>query len=92
MPHSASAGFWANYRALPVELQRLADNQSELLKRDPAHPSLRFKKIGERRGRELWSARVTLGYRALAAKRADTFVWFWIGEHKTYEKLIGSGD
>jgi hypothetical protein len=91
MRHRATAGFWANYKALPVEVQRLADKQYDLLKRDPAHPSLRFKKIGDLRGRELWSARVTLGCRALAAKRGDAFVWFWIGNHKTYDKLIGSG-
>jgi hypothetical protein len=35
-----------------------------------------------------WSARVTLNYRALALKRPDGFLWFWIGDHKTYEELI----
>jgi len=34
------------------------------------------------------SARVTLNYRALALKRPDAFLWFWIGDHKSYEELI----
>ena len=92
MRHRATAGFWADYNALPAEVRHLADKQYELLKNSPSHPSLGFKKIGELRGRELWSARVTLGYRALAAKKPDGFVWFWIGGHSTYEKLISHGD
>jgi hypothetical protein len=27
-------------------------------------------------------------YRALALKRVDGFLWFWIGDHKSYEELI----
>jgi len=49
---------------------------------------LQFKKVGERQGVEIWSARVTLSYRALAIKRADGYLWFWIGTHETYEVLI----
>jgi hypothetical protein len=49
---------------------------------------LQFKKVGERSGQEIWSSRVTLSYRALAIKRADGYLWFWIGDHKTYDKLI----
>jgi hypothetical protein len=29
-----------------------------------------------------------LSYRALAIKREDGYLWFWIGDHKTYDKLI----
>jgi hypothetical protein len=59
-----------------------------LLKANPQHPSLQFKKIGERQGQELWSARVTLNYRVLALKRPYGYLWFWIGGHETYEILI----
>ncbi len=55
---------------------------------NPQHPSLQFKKLGERLGQEIWSARVTLNYRALAIKRADGYLWFWIGDHNTYDSLI----
>jgi len=32
------------------------------------------------------SARVTLNYRAVRSKRADGFLWFWIGDHKARER------
>jgi len=54
---------------------------------NPSHTSLHFKKLTERNGREIRSARVTLKYRALAAKLGNDYVWFWIGEHGTYDDI-----
>jgi len=88
MEHRATEGFWRGYEALPLEIRNRADKQFALLKSNSQHPSLQFKKVGESRGQEVWSARVTLNYRALALRRADGFLWFWIGDHKTYEQLI----
>jgi hypothetical protein len=83
MNHFATPGFWYWYRQLPESIRELADKNFELLKNDPQHPSLRFKKIGE-----LWSARVGRGFRALARSRDEGMVWFWIGDHAGYERLI----
>jgi hypothetical protein len=88
MVHRASADFWVDYDALPTEVRTRADKQFALLKENPYHPSLQFKKIGERKGREIWSARVTLRYRALAVKLPDRYLWFWIGEHSVYDERI----
>lgn len=87
--HNASADFWQAYRGLPQEIRGRADKQFSLLKANPQHPSLQLKKIGERHGHEIWSARVTLNYRALAIRRPTGFLWFWIGDHRTYDSLIG---
>lgn len=84
MTHRASPRFWQAYNALPSEIQRLADENFELLKRDPRHPSLRLKKVGR-----FWSARVGLHYRALAVQEDAELVWFWIGHHDAYDRLIG---
>jgi len=65
-----------------------ADKQFALLKLNPQHPSLQFKKVGDRLGHEIWSARVTLSYRALAIKRPDGYLWFWIGNHEAYDTII----
>jgi uncharacterized protein (UPF0147 family) len=46
MRHRASRKFWEYYNALPKNVQRLADQNYEMLKRDPKHPSLHFKKAG----------------------------------------------
>lgn len=84
MNHTALPEFWYHYRKLPREVQALADKQFELLKANPWHPSLHFKKIGD-----LWSVRVGLHYRALAlAEPPDGVVWFWIGSHGDYDHLI----
>jgi hypothetical protein len=71
--HSASPRFWAAYEALPASIRKLADANFVLLKRDPRHPSLQFKKVGR-----YWSVRVGLRYRALAVETDDTCLWFWI--------------
>lgn len=86
--HRASAEFWKDYHALPAEIRERADKQFALLKANPRHPSLQFKKLTERAGRDLWSARVTLNYRALAVRVDEDYVWFWIGKHDAYETMI----
>jgi hypothetical protein len=88
MVHRTNADFWNDYQSLPIHIRARADKQFELLKSNPQHPSLQFKKIGERRGQEIWSARVTLKYRALSIRLADEYLWFWIGEHNVYDALI----
>ena len=86
MTHHASRRFWVHYRALPSEVQRLADANYQLLRANPAHPSLQLKKIGRFR-----SVRIGLHYRALAVDSAsDDLVWFWIGHHSDYDRLIKS--
>jgi hypothetical protein len=82
--HYASPEYWQSYRALPVSIQRLADRCFEQLKRDPKYPSLHFKKVGR-----FWSARVGAHYRAVGVESTDGIVWFWIGPHAQYDKLIG---
>ena len=88
MLHRAGAEFWQEYRKLSQGIRARADKQFSLLKINPSHPSLQFKKLGDRHGQEIWSARVTLSYRALAIKRSDGYLWFWIGDHRTYDALI----
>lgn len=83
MRHLTTARFWQLYEKLPAAVQRLADKSFELLKADPRHPALRFKKIGQ-----LWSSRVGAHYRALATAEEDAYVWFWIGSHDDYDRLL----
>ena len=87
MTHRANADFWSDYDSLSSEIRARADKQFALLKSNPQHPSVQFKKIGNRNGQEIWSARVTRQYRALAVKLEDDYVWFWIGEHDRYDSI-----
>jgi hypothetical protein len=82
--HFASPDFWFHYRQLPPEIRDLADKNFELLKQNLRHPSLRLKKVGI-----FYSARVGLHYRALAKERSEGLVWFWIGHHSEYDRLLG---
>ena len=83
MKHSASPGFWAAYEALPPPIRELADANFALLKRNLRRPSLQFKKVGR-----FWFARVGLRHRALAVETDDGYLWFWIGSHADYDRLI----
>lgn len=85
MKHFASADFWGCYKELPQPVREIADKNFRLLKEDLNHPSLHLKKIGRFR-----SVRVGLKYRALAVEIDEGFVWFWIGTHTEYDKLISS--
>jgi hypothetical protein len=82
--HFASSRFWRSYRSLPKDIQQLADRCYDLLKSSPTHRSLHFKKVGQ-----YWSARVGLHYRALAVESGTDLVWFWIGSHADYDRLVG---
>lgn len=55
----------------------------QLLKTNPWHPSLHFKKVGR-----LWSVRVGINYRALAVEDGKDYIWVWIGAHDEYERMI----
>ena len=83
MKHFANSFFWEAYDNLPKSVQNIADKNYELLKTNPKHPSLHFKKVGV-----YWSVRVGLRYRALAVESDNDMVWFWIGSHAAYDKLI----
>jgi hypothetical protein len=84
MRHFASPAFWEAYRRLPESVRALADKNYTLLKQNPQHPSLHLKKMGR-----FWSVRVGSRYRSLAVEIDGGLLWFWIGSHADYDRLIG---
>ena len=83
MKHRAAPDFWPCYRSLPDEVRDLADKSFALLKSDPRHPSLHFKKVDK-----LWSVRVGARHRAVGVGLPDGVLWFWIGTHAEYDRVI----
>ena len=83
MSHYASPSFWKAYEKLPEKVKNIANKNFLLLKKDFNHPALCLKKVGK-----YWSARVGIGYRALAIEVDEGYLWFWIGSHASYDKLI----
>lgn len=86
MNHRTLPRYWQYYAQLPKDIQALADNNFKLLKANPYHPSLHFKKVGKRK--QLWSVRVSADYRALGREKPDGVLWFWIGTHAEYNRLL----
>jgi hypothetical protein len=54
----ATKGFWDCYNNLQPDIRQTADKSFNLFKKNPHHPSLKFKRI-----RELYSVRIGLHYR-----------------------------
>ncbi len=81
--HRTTARFWKCFEKLPKPVQRISKKNFWLLKADPSHQSLRFKKVGK-----FWSTRIGMDYRALAVEDGSDFIWVWIGTHDEYERMI----
>jgi hypothetical protein len=85
LSHGASPRFWRAFEQLSPELQKLARENYEVLKSNPQHPSLHFKRVGR-----YWSVRVGSSHRALGTDSPEGILWFWIGTHEEYKRLIKS--
>ena len=84
MKNFTTPRFWRHYHLLPPEVQKVADKNFQLFRSDTQHPSLHF----ERKKPDLWSVRAARGHRALARQLDDNLIWFWIGPHDEYERLL----
>jgi hypothetical protein len=87
MNHFTLPRFWQHYNSLPENVRQLADKNYQLLRDNPFHPSLHFKKVGNKN--HLWSVHIGIHYRALGLDKSEGVIWFWIGTHAEYNKLIG---
>lgn len=81
--HRATPRFWRCYEKLAAKERGHADRAFALLRENPHHPSLSFKKVGP-----FWSARVDISLRALAVRDGEDFIWVWIGYHDEYDRLV----
>ena len=82
--HRATPQFWSLLERLPESVQRTARRNFELLKDNPRHPSLRFKKVND-----YWVVRVGRHYRAIAIEKGPDLYWSWIVGHDEYMRIIG---
>jgi hypothetical protein len=80
----ASSDFWSSFDGLPAAVQRLARKQYRLFRGNPSHPSLHYKELEP----GLYSVRIGRSHRALGWRRGEAMLWFWIGTHGEYDRLI----
>jgi len=86
MNSKASPRFWRLYDRLPHHEQQRARKAYQIWKTNPNAPGLRFKRVSEQE--PIYSVRVGDAYRVLGLLEGDTIVWFWIGRHDEYERIL----
>ena len=72
--------------AAPAAIQAKAHSAYGLWAQNPSHPSLRFKKVHNTL--PIYAVRIDLDWRAVGVLERGAMVWFWIGPHSEYEKLL----
>ncbi|NUN66635.1 hypothetical protein HCU40_18170 [Pseudanabaena biceps] len=83
---SITTAFRKTYAHLPIQIRERAYEAYLQFKKDPSHPSLRFKKIHSEL--PIYSVRISKNYCAVGQLDKDTVIWFWIGSHSEYDKLL----
>ena len=73
---------------LPPHVRKQARDAYRLWMRDPWHASLHFKQVHATK--PVFSARVGLDWRAVCVRSGETCVWFFVGSHADYDKLLKS--
>jgi hypothetical protein len=86
MDSRATERFWTLYNQLPDDIRQRTRKAYRLWKRDPNNRGLYFKPVHTRQS--IYSVRIGLNYRALGVLDGNTIVWFWIGSHEEYDRLL----
>lgn len=74
------------FASLPKQVQYQAKIAYKQFKKDPFYPSLRFKHIHS--AKPIYSVRINVEYRAVGIQTENEIIWFWIGSHSDYMKLL----
>jgi hypothetical protein len=82
----ANARFWDLLRLLPQEVREQAREAYRTFMLNPRHPSLQFKRVSQ--SRPVYSVRISRDYRALGVLQGEGIIWFWIGNHQDYDRLL----
>ena len=74
------------FARLPRSVQRQARGAYQLFQENPQHPSLWFKPVHP--NRPIYSVRISRDYRALGVREGNEIIWFWIGSHAEYDRIV----
>lgn len=74
------------FARLPRSVQEQADKCYAIFESDPSHPSLHFKRVDNQN--EIYSVRIGIQYKALGVRKNDLILWFWIGSHSEYDRIL----
>ncbi len=71
---------------LPLSVKKQARKAYQMWKINPHHPSLHFKRVDDKE--PIYSVRVSNDYRVLGFLEGNTVLWYWVGSHDEYERLL----
>ena len=74
------------FAELPKQVQHQTKAAYKQFKQDPFYPSLRFKRVHSTK--PIYSVRINAEYRAVGIQNENEVIWFWIGSHGDYMKLL----
>ncbi len=80
--------FRRDFARLPRDIQQRARNAYRRFQADPTNPGLQFKPLNA--SLPLWSVRVTDSYRTVGVRINDEIVWFFIGTHAEYDRMLAN--
>lgn len=83
-----SPRFWKAFEDLADDVKQQAREAYGIFQENPSHPGLRFKKVHPEL--PVYSARINRDHRAVGVLNGDAIVWFWIGNHEAYGRLLKS--
>lgn len=91
MKNVRTAEYMKLLAGLPETIQKLADDAFALFLENQDHPSLRYHKLADSENLRTnsYSASITMKYRAVCTIDGDTRVWYWVGSHADYDRLVG---
>ena len=79
-------GFRKLFAELPPHIRSRARTGYQLWAEHPGHPSLQFKRVHS--SRSIYSVRIGIDWRALGVVEDEAIIWFWIGSHAGYDKML----
>ena len=74
------------FARLPADVQQTALKAYRLWRSNPRHASLHFKQVHS--VRPIFSVRVGIGHRAVGIRNGQLMIWYWIGSHADYDKIL----
>ncbi|MGD2093284.1 MAG: hypothetical protein PVH61_44400 [Candidatus Aminicenantes bacterium] len=74
------------FNKLPERIKKRSKKVYRQWKENPFEPRFQFKQVHN--SKPIYSVRVNIGWRALGYKKNNTVLWFWIGSHEDYNKII----
>jgi len=86
MKSVTTSQFRKHYHSLPEDVQRRADRAYNLWQINPQARGLYFKCVGTQQ--PVYSVRIGRGHRALGILEGEAILWFWIGPHDEYVRML----